>query len=316
MAISVIVQITNPGAAVNHYSIYYDTVTPANLLETNVPVASVQTGYIVSNIPDTASYLILLSDCNTTAFISIYGVTPTPTPSQHCGFDFTVNYGLTPTPTATKTATPSTTPSQTATQTRTPSQTPTQTRTPTQTPSQTVTQTQTPTPLVTKTPTRTPIVTPTNTATPTLTPSHTPTPSVTPSHTLTPSVTPTFTPTPSVTPNFPTLYFGISTTPDIPNSATITAGVHSFLSPVMDNTLDWNSLTGVAQYCWFAVFDAGIPSLKNYWYVDSLNNGAIGGGDNLFSSPSTVVVDGYNYNVYITNFKTQFTTACTVKNTP
>lgn len=316
MAVTVLVQISNPGAAVNYYSIYYDTVTPSNLLQSNVPVASISTGYIVSGIPDTASYLILVSDCNTTAFISIYGTTPTPTPTPHCGFDFTVGYGLTPTPTPTYTPTPTQTPSQTPTTTRTPSQTPTNTQTPTQTPTNTLTPTITRTPVPTGTVTRTPAITPSITPTQTVTPSHTPTPSITPSHTMTPSVTPTHTPTPTLTPNFPTVYYGTNITGAIPTSGSITAGVHLYYSPVSNITLDWTSLTVIPQYCWFAVFNAGIASEKNYWYVDSLNNGAIGGSENLFGSNTTVLVDGFPYNVYITNYETQFTSTCTLKNTP
>ena len=143
--------------------------------------------------------------------ISVFDVTPTPTPTN----TQTPTNTETPTntPTETETPTPTVTPTNTETPTNTPTETetptptvtPTNTETPTETPTptntQTPTNTETPTNTPTETETPTPTVTPTNTETPTNTPTETetPTPTQTPTNTETPTNTPTETETPTPT---------------------------------------------------------------------------------------------------------------------
>lgn len=64
-----------------------------------------------------------------------------------------------------------------------------------------------------------------------------------------------------------------------------------------------------AEYLWFAV--PATSTDKTVWYISALNTGSIGGGSNLFGSPSTLAVNsptglwsGINYDIYITNYAT------------
>lgn len=262
-------------------------------------------------------------------------ITPTKTVTATNTITPTPTISVTPTNTPTKTVTPTRTATNTPTNTVTPtvtvtptiSITPTISNTPTPTVSvtnsttPTVTPTNTPTPTNTITPTVTTTVTPTNSVTPTITKSPIPTRTQTPTPTITPSITPTMTPTITITPTISapppaTIYYGVNSTGATPVESEIIAGISSTANPLVDVTADWSTLTSTPQYCWFAIKNLGSIDIKNYWYVNSINNGAIGGGSNLFKTRTQVTVLGEVFNVYVTNYKTQFVSSCLLKNTP
>jgi len=74
-----------------------------------------------------------------------------------------------------------------------------------------------------------------------------------------------------------------------------------------------------SQYLWFAHFTN--YTNKTVWYVDALNSGSIGGGTNLFGTPTTNSVnspDGYwsgiNFEIYISNYQTSTTGSMQLRN--
>lgn len=109
------------------------------------------------------------------------------------------------------------------------------------------------------------------------------------------------------------IYIGAASVGTTPNQATILAGISSQQNGAFDVSADWTSFNGSPQYCWFAIPDLGTAYEKNQWYVTVINNGNIGGSDNLFDTPTTVVVNGVNYYVGITNYATQFDATCLLK---
>jgi hypothetical protein len=99
-------------------------------------------------------------------------------------------------------------------------------------------------------------------------------------------------------------FYGRSVTQPTVNNALITGGtkVVSFSTDTLPITFNANS-----EYVWFA-HPASNPS-KSVWYVSALNNGAIGGGSNLFGTLSTLSVSNVNWNgitykVYVSNYPT------------
>jgi len=113
------------------------------------------------------------------------------------------------------------------------------------------------------------------------------------------------------------VYFGAKSGSTPPIAGQILAGSSMFVNAFNDFPIDWTPFNGVPQCCWFAIPDAlGGTSIKNYWYENVLNNGAIGSPSDLFDTYTIVNVSGTNYKVWITNYDTQFTGLCTVKNAP
>jgi hypothetical protein len=60
---------------------------------------------------------------------------------------------------------------------------------------------------------------------------------------------------------------------------------------------------------------------KTVWYVDALNSGSIGGGTNLFGTPTTNSVDspdgywsGINFEIYISNYQTSTSGSMQLRN--
>lgn len=108
-----------------------------------------------------------------------------------------------------------------------------------------------------------------------------------------------------------TIYIGSAGAGTTPTQSQILAGNSSQQNGAFNVLADWTSLTsGGPTYCFFAIPDTDAAHEKNKWFVDTLNNGNIGTPDDLFGALATVVVDGVNYSVGITNYQTQFTNIC------
>lgn len=108
-----------------------------------------------------------------------------------------------------------------------------------------------------------------------------------------------------------TIYYGVKSSITMPNQTEILAGSTTSQDGSADVSIDWTSLTASAPvYCWFAIPALGTPYVKNHWYVSVLNNGDIGTGTDLFGASTVVSVSSQNYNVWITNYATQFVAAC------
>lgn len=76
-------------------------------------------------------------------------------------------------------------------------------------------------------------------------------------------------------------------------------------NPKLNLNITYNS--DIDDFIWFA-----IPSIfeqKNKWDINLFNSGNIGGpkvtNGNLFPTPETIIVNGANYDVYISNYRTQ-----------
>ena len=131
MAFSVTICLTTPETEAGNFSLYHTSITPGNLMYSNLTKQELINSFFVAGIPNESTELYLVSNDECTNFIVIdVSVPPTPTPS--------------PSPTPTPTATPTPTPTPTATPGPTP--TPTPTPWPTMTPTYTPTSTPTPTP--------------------------------------------------------------------------------------------------------------------------------------------------------------------------
>jgi hypothetical protein len=120
------------GAAEGPFSLYYDTVTPANILASGLSWQDLVDGYEIYGVSDTATKILIVNldlDCLTTSSYNLPSPTPTPTLTQ------TLSSTPTPTPTVTVTTTPTNTitPGLSATPTPTPTLTLTATPTPTAT---------------------------------------------------------------------------------------------------------------------------------------------------------------------------------------
>lgn len=104
----------------------------------------------------------------------------------------------------------------------------------------------------------------------------------------------------------PLIYFGAKSTGTSPNISEIVAGSTSNANGGATVTINWQPFNSTFQFLWFAIPDLGPAYNKTTWYGSPLNNGSIGGGSNLFGSPSTVTIGGQAYRVWITNYSTKF----------
>jgi hypothetical protein len=102
------------------------------------------------------------------------------------------------------------------------------------------------------------------------------------------------------------IYYGAKGTAPPPDAPTILAGSSTGQDATLDVTIDWRPFNASPQYIWFAIPNVGPVANKNQWYVDTVNQGAIGGLSNLFGDPTHVTVSGLDYFVWITNYQTQF----------
>ena len=106
--------------------------------------------------------------------------------------------------------------------------------------------------------------------------------------------------------NVETVYYGAQSSPTPPNAATILVSSFLNLDASLDVPIDWQPFNASPQYCWFAIPNFGAAFNKNQWFVDTINQGAIGGLSNLFGDPTHVTVLGIDYFLWITNYQTQF----------
>jgi len=115
---------------------------------------------------------------------------------------------------------------------------------------------------------------------------------------------------PTITGLYP-YFYGLSTNAPVAADiqSVIAAGVGTKVVASSTGTITIVFNATSAEYLWFAV--PATSTDKTVWYVSALNTGSIGGGSNLFGSPSTLAVnspDSYwssvNYDIYITNYAT------------
>jgi hypothetical protein len=115
-------------------------------------------------------------------------------------------------------------------------------------------------------------------------------------------------------------FWGVSTTQpsasDIVNQ--ITGGTANKVLSSASSTITI-TFGASSQYLWFAHFSN--YTNKTVWYVDALNSGSIGGGTNLFGTPTTNSVDspdgywsGINFEIYISNYQTSTSGSMQLRN--
>lgn len=106
------------------------------------------------------------------------------------------------------------------------------------------------------------------------------------------------------------------------DQALIDSGTKTVISSTGTITLSFGSTSD--DYVWFA-YPASSPS-KLSWFIDALNNGAIGGavfaGGNLFPNPDSVSIDsptvlwnGIQYKIYVSNYQSAITSPIQLRNT-
>lgn len=145
----------------------------------------------------------------------------------------------------------------------------------------------------------------TTTTTSTLSTSSTTTTSTTGGPTTTTSSTTTTTTTQ------PTIYTGAQSSATLPTALQIVAdGTATQQNPVPDVTANFVPFNASPQYLWVAIPNCGGLCTKTWWYVTSVNNGAIGGGSNLFGTPTAVTIGSASYLLYFSNYQTQQTSPC------
>jgi len=115
---------------------------------------------------------------------------------------------------------------------------------------------------------------------------------------------------PTITGLYP-YFYGLSTNAPVAADiqSVIAAGVGTKVVASSTGTITIVFNATSAEYLWFAV--PATSTDKTVWYVSALNTGSIGGGSNLFGSPSTLAVNspdsywsGISYDIYITNYAT------------
>ena len=115
---------------------------------------------------------------------------------------------------------------------------------------------------------------------------------------------------PTITGLYP-YFYGLSTNAPVAADiqSVIAAGVGTKVVASSTGTISIVFNATSAEYLWFAV--PATSTDKTIWYVSALNTGSIGGGSNLFGSPSTLAVNspdsywsGISYDIYITNYAT------------
>lgn len=142
------------------------------------------------------------------------------------------------------------------------------------------------------------------TTTTTSTTTSTTTTSTTTTSTTTTSTTTTTTQAPEI------VYYGVDISDGtIPDSVEILASPFTPYvgNAALDVSLSWGAPNGVPKYYWLAIPANSPAHLKNRWYESPINNGQMGTVNDLFDAPSTVVVNGINYHVWITVYQTEFT---------
>lgn len=117
----------------------------------------------------------------------------------------------------------------------------------------------------------------------------------------------------SVAVNF--VYYGRSASP-FPGSgqeAHILAGSVRQINAANDVPVFWFEGATGPEYCWVAIPNQGAAFQKNKWFVDIINQGDMGSPSDLFGAPITVSVNGTDFLVWDSNYKTQFSKVCILK---
>lgn len=221
----------------------------------------------------------------------------------------TTTTGTTSAPTTTTSSTSTTSTTGGPTTTTSSTTTTTTTGAPTTTTSSTSTTTTTHAPTTTTTTSST--TTTTTTGGPTTTTSSTTTTTTTGVTTTTTSSTTSSTTTTTTT--LDTIYVGAQSSATPPNSAAIILGNITSQLGSADVAADFTPFNASPQYCWVAIPNKGGTYTKTKWFVTVVNNGSIGGGGNLFATPTSVTISGAPYFLYFTNFQTQFTGSCAMQ---
>jgi hypothetical protein len=98
-------------------------------------------------------------------------------------------------------------------------------------------------------------------------------------------------------------YFGTKSGASVPTALEIQAGrIVQYFNNNIEASVNYGVQSPTPVYYWVAV-----PNTTNYirWEQSGLNQGLIGPGE-LFDAPTTVTVGGIPYDVYITQYATQF----------
>lgn len=120
--------------------------------------------------------------------------------------------------------------------------------------------------------------------------------------------------TTTAAPVLDTIYFGIAPTGSHPDALYIQAnGTITNQNSANNVNINWTTFNASPEYCWVAIPDRVPTSYKNIWYVDVLNNGAMGSPSDLFGAPVQLTILGDTYNVWITNYQTQFVGTCQLR---
>ena len=99
-------------------------------------------------------------------------------------------------------------------------------------------------------------------------------------------------------------YFGKNTTGAIPTATEIKAGTKRIV--LTGSFFTNNPNTTDSEFGWFAVPHDQTNKIYTTWYVDALNNAAIGSGE-FIEYKNTVDVDGVSYDVYIYGYASALT---------
>lgn len=128
------------------------------------------------------------------------------------------------------------------------------------------------------------------------------------------STTTTSTTTPPP-PTMDVIYYGVSDSPTTPDSSTIVStGLVTNQDGSQNVNINWVPLNITPKYCWVAIPDRTPTSVKGKWYVDIINQGNIGLSTDLFGATFQVTIGVTVYNVWITNYQTQFSGTCQLRN--
>lgn len=129
--------------------------------------------------------------------------------------------------------------------------------------------------------------------------------------TSTTSTTTSSTTTTSTTVALQAIFVGAQSSATPPNGATVfSTGTQTLQNASLDVNANWVPFNATPQYCWIFIPN---PYTKTKWYVDSINNGNIGGGGDTFGAPISMTVNSIAGLLYFTNFQTDFTANCLMK---
>lgn len=121
-------------------------------------------------------------------------------------------------------------------------------------------------------------------------------------------------------PTTDTIYYSAQASATPPNAGQVAAGASFTQNGALDVPINWTSFNASPLYCWAAIPALGSAYIKHKWFVDSLNQGNMGETTDLFGVGgaipyiSQVTISSVLYNVYFTNYPTQFSGICNLKN--